>query len=85
MISFDKALEFAEKIYDLKEEIEKKFIGEFEVGNDWSEKWSNRVKRTHNFMRLDNPVYHDCILNLFRAYEGLRNYALGYKAEEAAS
>ena len=34
MISFDEALEFAEKIYDLKEEIEKKFIGEFEVGND---------------------------------------------------
>ena len=82
MITFDEALELADKIYNLKEEIEKKFIGKFD-GKDWS-KWPDYVKRTHDFMRLDNPVYHDCNLNLFRAYQGLRNYALGYQAQEAA-
>lgn len=82
MITIDEALELAEKIYDLDEVIQKKFIGEFD-GKDWS-KWQDYTKRVNNFTRLDNPVYHDCNLNLFRAYQGLRNYALGYQEQEAA-
>ena len=79
MITIDEALELAKQINDLNFAISEKFTIGLEYG------WETFNRDRDNFVRLENPVYRDCILNLVRAYDGLRNYALGFKAQEVAS
>ena len=70
---------FADTIITLNFAISEKFTIGLEYG------WETFNRDRDNFVRLENPVYRDCILNLVRAYDGLRNYALGFKAQEVAS
>ena len=70
-MTIDEALEFAEKIYNLSNELEDKFF-------DWD---TYPYKHT---LDSNNPVRRNCIFNLYRAYRGLRDYALGFKEMQFA-
>ena len=70
-MTIDETLDFADKIYNLMNELEEKFF----------DRDTYPYKHT---LDCTNPVRHDCIYNLYRAYKGLHEYALGFKEMQFA-
>ena len=65
-MTIDETIEFSDRIYDLAMELENKFF-------DWD------TYPFRHFTDNNNPVRRDCINNLYKAFEALHDYALGFK------